>query len=51
MLMDATKFGRRSLVRVCGLGEVDQIVTDEAVTANWRESIGERLVVAAAPVR
>lgn len=51
MLMDATKFGRRSLVRVCGLGEVDQIVTDEAVTANWRESIGERLVVATAPVR
>ena len=46
MLMDSTKFGRRSLVRVCGLGEVDQIVTDSQIAANWRESIGERLVVA-----
>lgn len=46
MLMDATKFGRRSLVRVCGLAEVDQIVTDEAITQTWCESIGERLVVA-----
>ncbi len=46
MLMDATKFGRRSLVRVCGLGEVDQIVTDEAIAENWRGSIGQRLVVA-----
>ena len=46
MLMDSTKFGRRSLVRVCGLGEVDQIVTDSQIAESWRESIGERLVVA-----
>ncbi len=47
MLMDATKFGRRSLVRVCGLNEVDQIVTDEAISEIWRSSIGDRLIVAA----
>lgn len=47
MLMDATKFGRKSLVRVCGLNEVDQIVTDEAVPPQWRDALGERLVVAA----
>lgn len=46
MLMDATKFGRKSLVRVCGLHEVDQIVTDEAISPAWREMIGSRLVVA-----
>lgn len=46
MLMDASKFGRKSLVRVCSLGEVDQIVTDAAVEDAWRERVGERLVVA-----
>jgi DeoR/GlpR family transcriptional regulator of sugar metabolism len=46
MLMDSTKFGRKSLVRVCGLGEVDQIVTDESVAPIWSQTIGQRLVVA-----
>jgi len=46
MLMDSTKFGRKSLVRVCGLNEVDQIVTDEGVAPQWREAMGDRLVVA-----
>jgi DeoR/GlpR family transcriptional regulator of sugar metabolism len=46
LLMDAGKFGRKSLVRVCGLGEVDAIVTDAAVDRVWKERIGDRLVVA-----
>ncbi|MEX1015265.1 MAG: DeoR/GlpR family DNA-binding transcription regulator [Phycisphaeraceae bacterium] len=46
MLMDASKFGRKSLVRVCGLDEVDQIVTDDGVDPVWRERLGERLTVA-----
>lgn len=46
MLMDSTKFGRKSLVRVCGLSEVDQIVTDAGVSDAWRQQLGERLVVA-----
>lgn len=45
MLMDSGKFGRQSLVRVCGLDEVDTIVTDDGVPASWREQLGERLVV------
>jgi hypothetical protein len=34
------------LVRVCSLGEVDQIVTDAGVEDAWRDRVGERLVVA-----
>jgi DeoR/GlpR family transcriptional regulator of sugar metabolism len=45
LLMDATKFGRKSLARVCGLSEVDQIVSDSNVEQGWRDRLGERLVV------
>ena len=45
MLMDSSKFGRKSLVRVCGLDEVDSIVTDTGVRGDWRKDLGERLVV------
>jgi len=46
LLMDSGKFGRKSLVRVCGLDEVDQIITDGAVPGTWIDDLGERLVVA-----
>ena len=46
MLMDAQKFGRRSLVRVCGIDDVDQIITDGHIANPWRERLGERLTVA-----
>lgn len=46
MLMDASKFGRKSLVRVCSVNEVDAIVTDQRVGDDWREGLGDRLVVA-----
>ncbi|MBI1337235.1 MAG: DeoR family transcriptional regulator [Phycisphaera sp.] len=45
MLMDSSKFGRKSLTRVCGLDEVDQIVTDEGVPEVYRERLGQRLLV------
>jgi DeoR/GlpR family transcriptional regulator of sugar metabolism len=44
--MDSSKFGRVSLVRVCGLDEVDTIITDGGVPSAWRERLGDRLVVA-----
>jgi len=47
MLMDSSKFGHRSLVRVCSLADVDEIVTDsglENVDA-WRERIPTTLTV------
>ncbi len=46
MLMDATKFGRKSLVRVCNHDEVDQIVTDQSIEDDWRSALGDRLAVA-----
>lgn len=45
LLMDSHKFGRKSLARVCGLSEVDQIVTDAGVDPVWRDRLSERLVV------
>jgi len=49
LLMDASKFGRKSLVRVCGLSEVDQVVTDTGVDDAWRDRLGDRLRVAPDP--
>jgi DeoR/GlpR family transcriptional regulator of sugar metabolism len=46
MLMDATKFGRKSLVKVCGLSEVDLTVTDASIDKSWVDRLGEKLVVA-----
>lgn len=46
MLMDAGKFGRKSLARVCRLDEVDRIITDPGIAPEWTEQLGERLVVA-----
>jgi len=46
MLMDASKFGRKSLARVCDVDDVEAVVTDEAITDRWRKRYGERLVVA-----
>ncbi len=47
LLMDSSKFGRKSLVRVCGLDDVDQIVTDASIDDAWRAHVGDRLVIAA----
>ncbi len=45
LLMDATKFGRRSLARVASLSAFDRIITDGAIDDTWREHLGEQLVV------
>jgi len=47
---DHSKFGRQSLARLCGLDEVDQIVTDTGLTAEdraWLEAAGVEVVAAA----
>ncbi len=46
LLMDASKFGRKSLARVCGVDEIEQIVTDRAISEKWTRRFGDRLVVA-----
>ena len=46
LLMDSSKFGRKSLARVCGLDLVEAIITDDAVSERWVKQFGERLIVA-----
>jgi DeoR family transcriptional regulator, fructose operon transcriptional repressor len=46
MLMDSSKFGRKSMARVCSLAEVDHVITDDGVDAVWRETLADRLTVA-----
>ncbi|QDU72006.1 DeoR/GlpR family DNA-binding transcription regulator [Mucisphaera calidilacus] len=46
LLMDASKFGRRSLVRVAELDRFDEIITDAGVGDQWPASLGSRLTVA-----
>lgn len=46
LLMDSSKFGRKSLARVCSVEQVDLIVTDAAITERWSKRLGDRLVVA-----
>jgi DeoR/GlpR family transcriptional regulator of sugar metabolism len=46
LLMDSSKFGRKSLARVCSLEQVDVLVTDAAISERWSKRLGDRLVVA-----
>lgn len=39
LALDATKFGRISFVRVCGMEAVDTIVTDERPSDEWMERL------------
>ncbi|MFI4859358.1 MAG: DeoR/GlpR family DNA-binding transcription regulator [Phycisphaerales bacterium JB063] len=45
LLMDSSKFGRKSLVRTCGVVDIDQVVSDAGVPGAWIERMGPRLVV------
>jgi len=49
LAVDHTKFGARSLVRLCGLDEIDVIVTDagvDAATRQWLAGLKARVIVA-----
>jgi DeoR/GlpR family transcriptional regulator of sugar metabolism len=46
LLMDASKFGRRSLVKVCEIGRFNGIIADGRVDPYWDERFGDRLIVA-----
>jgi len=39
ILAVSTKFGRQSLARLCGLGEVDAVVVDTEISDQWKENI------------
>ena len=54
VLADSTKFGRTSLARLCELGDVDIMVTDNEIGQKWRTRLtdaGVRLVLASEEAR
>jgi len=49
VLADSTKFGHRSLAKLCALGDVNTLVVDHQISEDWRSRItasGVRLVIA-----
>ncbi len=49
LVADSSKFGQRALSHLCPLDDVDEIVTDDGVSADWRqkmEAAGLRLEIA-----
>ena len=46
LLMDAGKFGRKSLARICAVDELDLLITDPAISERWTQALGEQLQVA-----
>jgi DeoR family transcriptional regulator, fructose operon transcriptional repressor len=49
VLADSTKFGKKSLSRLCALSDVQAIVVDDGLTDEWRAKIeaeGVRLIIA-----
>jgi DeoR/GlpR family transcriptional regulator of sugar metabolism len=39
VLADSTKFGHRSLSQLCELQNIDVLVTDNEITAEWRDRL------------
>ncbi|MEQ9410520.1 MAG: DeoR/GlpR family DNA-binding transcription regulator [Fuerstiella sp.] len=37
LVADSSKFGQRALSQLCSLSAVDEVVTDDGLTQNWRE--------------
>lgn len=51
VVADSSKFGKSSLARLCELGQVQMLVTDEGLSTAWRERLtaaGVNLVLASA---
>ena len=46
LLMDSSKFARKTLARVCSLSEVEHIITDPGIEPAWREQLDRQLIVA-----
>ena len=49
VVADSTKFGRTSLARLSGLGEIDILVTDDQISEQWKRTLtnaGVRLLIA-----
>ncbi|WP_146525778.1 DeoR/GlpR family DNA-binding transcription regulator [Novipirellula artificiosorum] len=52
VVTDSSKFGKVSLSRICGLGEVNAVVTDSGINSQWKQRLeneGVGLVLASTP--
>lgn len=45
LLMDSSKFGRKSLARVCHVSDVELVVTDCGISERWVRTMGDQLFV------
>jgi DeoR family fructose operon transcriptional repressor len=51
VVADSTKFGHRSLGRLCGLEGIDRIVVDDGLSPSWQEKLqAANVEVVLAPV-
>ncbi|NNM85192.1 MAG: DeoR/GlpR transcriptional regulator [Phycisphaerales bacterium] len=46
LLADSSKFGRKSLARVCPLEDLDLIISDTAIGEPWRSTLTDKLLLA-----
>lgn len=46
LLADASKFGRKGLARVCGLEDLDIIITDAGISPEWSALLADRIRIA-----
>lgn len=46
LLIDSTKFGRKSLARICAVDDLDLLITDGNIHERWPRTLGDRLQVA-----
>ncbi len=42
VMLDSSKFGRRSLMPICDLGKVDLLISDRGMSDQWRKELRER---------
>ncbi len=47
LLVDATKFGRKSLARVCSVEDLDLVISDADLGAGWQNALSDRIKIAA----
>jgi DeoR family transcriptional regulator of aga operon len=44
VLADASKFGKKSFAKICGLSAIDEIITDQEISKTFRKKLLENEV-------
>jgi DeoR family transcriptional regulator of aga operon len=44
-LADSSKFGKKSFARICGLDQIDEIITDKGISSLIIEKLEDRGIV------